>query len=499
MKKKILIRAGMSPLSDTPVQEIITYNRIGSNVGNLVYAYSIFRALTTEDVELIPSNYKISQLPIEQINEEYSSFVIPLADAFRNSFVGEMRKMTALINKLTIPCHIVGIGVRAPYNYQEKGLWFNYDDEAREFLKAVLNRSAMIGVRGEITGDYLKKLGFLPEVDYTVIGCPSFYCYGEDLNTKPFSINADSRIAINNTVMTGKTVQDFLIRLQELCPNHSFFPQRINELRTLYLAHNYKYKRKSEGYPSDIYHPLYQSDKVEFYKNIYGWLEKLAGYDFSIGPRLHGNVAAVLAGIPALWIMHDARMKELVEYHNLPSIKTEDIANADDIMELISVIDYNSMYKGHAERFRHYVDFLNKNEIDHIFKDYKNPKLAPIDAIADSNGIKDMDHRIGSFLKCSPEEQIHRINVSVDYEEEKAADPNEATENLSEMEYLRDTIKSLKSDMSSLNAELKASQKELREAKRGIWYIIKRKIRRLLNKAKHSDDSEGGKQCSEQN
>lgn len=42
-------------------------------------------------------------------------FIIPLANAFREDFVEELRNLTKLIRKLKIPCVVIGVGVQADY------------------------------------------------------------------------------------------------------------------------------------------------------------------------------------------------------------------------------------------------------------------------------------------------------------------------------------------------------------------------------------------------
>ena len=57
--RKILIRAGLSPLDHSSISDIIRNNMIGGNVGNLVCAYSLFRMLMTDpDTVLVPDYYK---------------------------------------------------------------------------------------------------------------------------------------------------------------------------------------------------------------------------------------------------------------------------------------------------------------------------------------------------------------------------------------------------------------------------------------------------------
>ena len=115
-----------------------------------------------------------------------------MADAVRADFVREMKGLTKLVKSLKIPCFVIGIGVRAPYE-PEVDFSYSFDDVVREFLKAVLEKSAIIGVRGWITADYLSRLGFKEERDFTIIGCPSMYTFGGNgIKIRESVINSDS-------------------------------------------------------------------------------------------------------------------------------------------------------------------------------------------------------------------------------------------------------------------------------------------------------------------
>lgn len=53
-----------------------------------------------------------------------------------------------------------------------------------KFVKAILNKSAILGLQGEITAAYLRKLGFTEEKDFTVIGCPVVFMNGDELEVE---------------------------------------------------------------------------------------------------------------------------------------------------------------------------------------------------------------------------------------------------------------------------------------------------------------------------
>ena len=134
--KRYLIRSGIAPDEIKKPEEMILNNLIGGNIGNLIYAYSIYRNLMTEDVEIVPDRYRINEEDADMINKNYDAYIIPLADAFRDTFVGNLKKYTKLFKKLTIPVIVIGVGVKAPLNKRIKD-GFPYDKEIKDFVNAV--------------------------------------------------------------------------------------------------------------------------------------------------------------------------------------------------------------------------------------------------------------------------------------------------------------------------------------------------------------------------
>lgn len=89
---------------------------------------------------------------------------------------------------------------------------------------------------------------------------------------------------------------------------------------------------------------------------------------FAWGTRFHGNMMAFTNGIPALWVMHDARTKELVEAMKLPYITKEELMEAGSVEELVDRCRYDEeFWKSYKKLSLQYVDFLNENGIEHTF------------------------------------------------------------------------------------------------------------------------------------
>jgi hypothetical protein len=56
---------------------------------------------------------------------------------------------------------------------------------------------------------------------------------------------------------------------------------------------------------------------------------------FSIGPRFHGNVLAVISGIPALFVAHCGRVNEMIKFFKFPYIPLN------DYLEILESNNYN--------------------------------------------------------------------------------------------------------------------------------------------------------------
>ena len=370
--KKILIRSGMVPFKQVSIEEMLSKNILGSNVGNLVYAYSIYKTLMIEaETEFVPTYYKYNYTKeeIDVINHEFKCFIIPLADAVRKDFVKEMRGLTRLVKKLTIPCYIIGMGVRAPYDFdKERNLSYSFDQDVKEFLKAILEKSSIIGVRGEITASYLKYLGFREEVDFTVIGCPSMYMFGSDgIKVRNVKITSDSTVAFNENTLTLDEPSAFIRRNVKKFKEYYFIPQHIREARIMYAGVPYN-ESLPEGFPKRITDDIYREGRCRFFGDVPTWISFLKQIDFCFGSRLHGNIMSTLAGTPSILIPFDARARELAEYHQLTHVPYKQIDSKTDIFDLIERVDFHSPEKCQKKNFEHYIDFLDKNDIEHIYR-----------------------------------------------------------------------------------------------------------------------------------
>jgi polysaccharide pyruvyl transferase WcaK-like protein len=114
-----------------------------------------------------------------------------------------------------------------------------------------------------------------------------------------------------------------------------------------------------------------QEDLVAYYRkhgklffSIREWFDWIGSYDLSIGTRFHGNIAALLNGVPAIILTHDSRTRELCEFAAIPN---EDVSNIDklDVHELYEKADFELFEKRYSENYRAYIEFFDRNGIEH--------------------------------------------------------------------------------------------------------------------------------------
>ena len=378
---RYLVRGGMSPLENMSVATIMGQNLLGSNAGNLVYQYSVCRSLMTSSrVEFVMDRYRMTARSARWVNRHCDAFVIPLADAFRPDCAKDLGRLTALVRKLDIPCIVIGAGLRAGPNTDLDGP-FSFDGTVREFLDAVLQKSALVGLRGRTTACYLERLGYREGVHYQVIGCPSMYLYGAALpRQRPPEVSDGMRINVNMNVWSKRKVTRCLQTVLRDYPNSVYTAQRAEELVTMRLGRPYTTRSWIEPYPRTLDDPLYQACRVRFFVHAQAWIDALREDDLSIGGRLHGNIAAVLAGTPTVILPRDYRMTELVEYHALPHIPGQRVKEDWSLRKLLRRVVRKDMEGRHKENFAGYKAFLEANGLHHIFERHDEVAVAPLDA-----------------------------------------------------------------------------------------------------------------------
>lgn len=396
---RIWIRTAQSPTANLSPLKSTRY--IGGNQGNLLYQFSVCRALAVDSA--VTSTIGYSRLEAgavearaEWLNSECDHLVLPLSSSFRQQMQGTLTNWAELIERLTIPVTVVGVGAQLRLRDAERGEFrpsrvtgrrisdaqlAEHEAAVRRFVRAVLDRSESIGVRGEVTQRYLAHLGFpLDRID--VIGCPSMFMWGPDFRmseTSADQITPTSRISVSFDHRIGAAAA-FLEQTAADYPRSTFYAQ--DALVAQLTIAGIETRPDWQGdprFPVHRAHPLYLQHRLVYYPTAWAWIRHLGEVDFAVGPRIHGTIAAILAGTPAHLLVHDSRTLEISRYHELPRTRTRRLARLSSLDELVEGQDYARFNAVYPDRFAAFVDFLTRNRLPNAYTGHSDA-LAAFDA-----------------------------------------------------------------------------------------------------------------------
>ncbi|GAB3925224.1 hypothetical protein GCM10011575_05190 [Microlunatus endophyticus] len=368
---RILMRANKDPFTVIRPEAVLGQRLIGNNTGNLLFSDSVHATLSVPDATIVTTadldRSGDDEAFAARINEQFDHLVVPLANAFRTTFLNQLDNITRTIERLDIPVTVVGVGAQGEMDGIDLELTSDPQgkETVRRFCSAVLDRSAAIGVRGEITRRFLAGLGFGGD-QVEIIGCPSLFRFGPGLTVtrKVDRLTSDSPVAVNITPHVpgiAEIVNANADRYQQLI----FVGQEYPELRLLLWG-----DQGNEGWdrslPMNPGHRLYREDRIRVYLDPRIWYAAMAQQHFAFGTRIHGNVAAILAGTPAVVLAHDSRVLELADYHGLPRTTIAEVGTNVDAAELYERADFTEFHRSQPENFARFTAFLERNDLEHI-------------------------------------------------------------------------------------------------------------------------------------
>lgn len=357
----LLLRARKDTFEVVSPEASLDRNTISDNSGNLIFLGAAQRILTTRHSDIDVDRLVIEPRAADRINERYDAYVIPLANALRVSYEANLIKLTRLIERLRIPVVVLGVGAQSDLDFRTTGLR-RIEPAIRAFVGAVLDHGPSIGVRGAFTAEYLAGLGFR---DVAVVGCPSIFLQGPGLRVdkRSPSLTRDAKLTI--TVSPYVTAMDAIVAHHlDRYPGLRYVAQDIATLdRLLWAATPF-------GAGSDR---LLPAERTSMYVDPWPWIEDLRDRDLVFGSRIHGAIAAILAGTPAFVLAHDSRTLELAEYLAIPHRRLTDVAPDVDAAELYEAADFGPLNDGHAGRFATFAAYLERHGLHHVFETGEDP------------------------------------------------------------------------------------------------------------------------------
>ena len=339
--------------------------RAGQNCGNLMFQYAVYNLI---DEPRLVVGQDIPWTP-EMLSESCRVLVIPSANFLRENF--DFTGMVDFLERSNLPLVFIGLGAQADDFGKTR---FDFHPSILRLIDLIKERSEKVSVRGEFTAQVLESFGI---TDIEITGCPSnlinpapdFADMIERKLKKPmryFITHADEPWPKNprkNLVerrLVKWTLSGRGIMVQQSVPEEIKYLRQNNPFSTERVSDNFEASLTQALMPERTVEDLreFVAMKLRTYYSADQWMEDSSKFDFSVGLRLHGNMAAWQSGTPALWITHDSRTQELVETMALPNIGMEDfLENCETVEDAWKRIDFDpAFYADRRGELRQRVD-----------------------------------------------------------------------------------------------------------------------------------------------
>jgi hypothetical protein len=316
---------------------------------------------------------------IEQINS--LDYVFLRGSNYIN-MQGQWDGITALLEKTTVPIIAFGIGLQAPDKATEY-----VNESTRRFLQLIADRSATVGIRGEMSETALNSIGIH---NTRIFGCPTAFRHRQPtIRLKAVDPDAIERLGftLRRNTHSRMTLQRYLMRtLSEQYLTTIFCAGELPEKAIYYAG------RGAVADPEQVMAAAVQTlinenwifgpndPLVGIYLSSLAVFEAVSDFENAIremsavtGFRLHGNLLALANRVPALYVTYDTRTREFVDTLGIPFIEAKNMDRFSFRREWEKA-DFGKFERTYAERFEDLTAFLEENGMPHRL-DVRQPIL----------------------------------------------------------------------------------------------------------------------------
>jgi hypothetical protein len=327
----------------------------GANTGNMMIGYGLFHGLKAAEKAYHPG---FGAIPAERLHERFDAIFIPASNFVSPSV--DLTGQADYFARTKLPIYCFGLGSQMLPG-QKRAL----QPGTERFLRLVSERSGSLGVRGTFTAEILWELGIR---NVSVVGCPSLLAIRPE--------------ALDRLVATRPTLEKVALGFSNNVRQHALVPDAMrageNSLFQRMLGENAFYVLQNEAAELSLLAAMERGDtaaaaeavqriarlfevapgradvrrfletRMRVFFSVEDWVGCTRTMTAAIGTRFHGNIAALLAGTPALFLVHDMRTLELCDLLRAPSLLLDRPYGAEEIVERLISADYGAF----ATQFR---------------------------------------------------------------------------------------------------------------------------------------------------
>ncbi|MFE5310542.1 polysaccharide pyruvyl transferase family protein [Isoptericola sp. NPDC056605] len=354
---------------DAPFMDAAQLNAaVGNNTGNLAFVQAIDQQLGGG----LPRYRRLERAEIINARPEPVA-VVPCANHLGTHL--DLAGEAAHFAKIEKPMIAIGLGAQANVSMNDlpdlpegSARWL------RELAERSPNGAPNISVRGEFTRRVLEKYGVDDKA--VVLGCPTLFLGPAQIG-KTIAEAAERPIR-RVAVASGHYRWRHLHRLERS------LARIVEETHGAYVLQSplemlRAYREEWEALPADVTDDMSLSlfddgndlDRLRSWYRAYSialfdvpaWMNYLRSFDFVIGPRIHGVMLALQAGVPGLCIAHDSRTAELCQTMGVPHVRASEVRNGIALQDIRRLFQFDpAAFDARRQQLgEDYVAFLSGN------------------------------------------------------------------------------------------------------------------------------------------
>lgn len=345
------------------------YHRVGQNTGNLAFHYAINRIMG-----IVPKATPWSS-PASALDLLGDLGVIPCANQLGSH--ANLGGLASTLNKVNARLVAFGLGAQSQPSLE---VFPEIPQGTLDWVSEIIDHAPTskpnITVRGDYTLRVLEENGF--ENKAISLGCPTLFInkspnLGETLQTRYKENHKKVAVAAGHTSHAAMSrLEASLVRIME-DTNGSYIVQATDEFIAFargelsYTDNDFKNKLRTylrlnlDGGQLEHWIRKYF---ISFY-DIPAWMEYLRRFDFVVGARIHGVMLAIQAGVPAVCVAYDSRIRELCEKSKIPYVMLNDVRSGVTMNELRGMVKFDGKEfdRNRAELAEQYKAFMHNNSL----------------------------------------------------------------------------------------------------------------------------------------
>ncbi len=368
--RKILIWKKKIPHDETDIFTTTDYTKYYGNLekiygggycpnwGNKLWLQGLYSEIDTDENEL---SFRTDESE-EEINSSYDLIIYPMANFFGEQYTESMKELADTFRKIKIPVYIIACGVQTDSYDDLENLVKKTGYAASKFIEAIYHTGGEFALRGYYTKEFFDRLGFPSAV---VTGCPSLYQMGPEFQVNDRKVKTEQM----KPVINGRL--DLFEKIMKTIPSSIYIDQdhyseclyKPGYLRNLNIKKKILFTHKYSVYQAE----LLGDGRVKLIADMNEWFHYIKDkkFNYSFGTRIHGNIMAILTGIPATVVTIDSRTQEMAEFFDIPYIRHRKgkIYSKEDFLDIYENSDFSKFNKTYKEKYSQYEKFLRDHNI----------------------------------------------------------------------------------------------------------------------------------------